>query len=84
MALEKELETYRNKLSELKQSEGKFVLISGDTIVDIFVSYEDALKEGYNKFGIQPFLVKQIRSLENVQFISRNVKICRSLNTDII
>jgi hypothetical protein len=45
MALEKELETYKNKLSELRSQghEGKFVLIQGDRVVDFFSSYDDAL-----------------------------------------
>jgi len=36
MALEKELETYRNKLAELAQHEGKYVLIHGDKVEDFF------------------------------------------------
>ena len=77
MALEKELETYKTKLPELKEHEGKFVLIHGDEIVDKFSSYEDAIKEGYKKFGLNdPFLVKQIHSLEQVQFITRSIKPC--------
>jgi len=76
MALEKELETYNKKLPELKDSEGKFVLIHGEELVDIYSSYDDALKEGYNKFGLKPFLVKQIRTVEDVQFITRFVAFC--------
>ncbi len=77
MALEKELETYKSKLPELKAQEGKFVLVQGDTIVDTFTSYEDAMKEGYAKFGLdKPFLVKQIRAFEQVQFLSRLVTPC--------
>ena len=76
MALEKELETYKAKLPELKQDEGKFVLIHGDDVIDTFTSYEDAIKEGYKKFGLKPFLVKQIHSIEQVQFISRSVSFC--------
>jgi hypothetical protein len=72
MALEKELETYKTKLPELKAQEGKFVLIQGENLVDTFRSYEDAMKLGYTKFGLTtPFLVKQIRGLEQVQHISR-------------
>jgi hypothetical protein len=79
MALEKELETYKNKLPELKAQEGKFVLIQGDTVVDTFSSYEDAMKEGYAKFGLdKQFLVKQIRALEQVQFISRLATPCHT------
>ena len=77
MALEKELETYRSKLPELKTQEGKYVLIQGDRIVDTFTSYEDAMKEGYSKFGVAtPFLVKQIQALELAHFISRLVGPC--------
>jgi len=76
MALEKELETYKNKLPELKQHEGKFVLIHGEEVVDTFISYEDAIKEGYKKFGLKPFLVKQIHSIEQAQFVSRFITPC--------
>lgn len=79
MALEKELATYKQKLPELKGQEGKFVLIHGDAVVDTFSSYEDAMKEGYTKFGVnEPFLVKQIHAIEQVQFISRFVEPCAS------
>jgi hypothetical protein len=73
MALEKELEVYRAKLPELMAHEGKYVLIHEDAVVDVFGTYEDAIKEGYSKFQLKPFLVKQIQSIEHVQFISRFV-----------
>lgn len=73
MSLEKELKIYQDKLPELKQFEGKFVLIGDGAVVDTYSSYEDAIKEGYSKFGLRPFLVKQIRAVEDVQFISRLV-----------
>jgi hypothetical protein len=76
ISLEKELETYKNKLPELKQHEGKFVLIKGEEVVDTFATYEDAIKEGYQKFGLEPFLVKQIQSIQQVHFISRFLKPC--------
>ncbi len=73
MALERELETYKKNLAKLKENEGKFVLIHGDEIVDTYSAYDDAIKAGYEKFKLEPFLVKQIHSLEQVQFISRFV-----------
>lgn len=77
MALEKELETYRQKLAELTTDEGKFVLIRDAEVVGTFTSYEDALKEGYQKFGPSTeFLVKQIQGIEQVHFISRFVEPC--------
>jgi len=71
MSLEQELATYKNKLPELKGNEGKFVLIHGTDLVNTFASYEDAIKEGYAKFKLEPFLVKQIQALEQVQCITR-------------
>ena len=78
MALEKELETYKAKLNELKENEGKFVLIQGETVEDVFTSYDDAIKAGYAKFGLTPFLVKRIATIEQAQFISRFVDPCAS------
>lgn len=72
MALERELEIYKQKLPELAPEEGKFVLIHGDDFVDVYGTYEDAIKEGYAKFKLDPFLVKQIHSVEQVQFVSRH------------
>ncbi len=72
MALEKELEAFNKKLPELRaQHEGKFVLVHGDEIVDIFSSYDDAIKAGYSQFGLDPFLVKQVHTFEQAQFVSR-------------
>jgi hypothetical protein len=74
MALETELETFKSKLPELRaEHEGKFALVQRDRIVDVFTSYEDAVKAGYAQFGLSPFLVKQIHSVEQVQFVSRFV-----------
>jgi hypothetical protein len=71
MALEKELATYRAKLEELKAHEGKFVLIKGNDVIDFFETYEDAIKGGYQRFNLEPFFVKRIQSVEQVQFVTR-------------
>ena len=78
MALEQELETYREKLPELiaGSNEGKFVLIRGKQLVDVFGTYEDAIKQGYAKFGLNPFLVKRIEAVEQAHFISRLLPLC--------
>jgi hypothetical protein len=62
MALEKELESFQRELPNLLAEEGKFVVVSGDQVVGAYTSYEDALKVGYEKFGLKPFLVKKIGS----------------------
>ena len=69
--LDQEIETYRQQLPSLLLEEGKFALIHGRELVGIFDTYQDALTAGYEKFGIQPFLVKQIKAIEQVHFISR-------------
>ena len=73
MALEKELATYKEKLPTWGDQEGKYVLIQGDTVVDFFAAYEDALKAGYQQFKLEPFLVKQVNATEKVLHLTRHV-----------
>jgi hypothetical protein len=58
--LQKEVATYNAKLPELIGSIGKFVLIKGDRVEGIYDTYADALKVGYERFKLSPFMVKQI------------------------
>lgn len=70
--LQKELNTFKKKKKELiTEAKGQFVLIKGAEVVDTFKSYEDALSEGYKKFGNEPFLVKEILSVEEVNYFTR-------------
>jgi len=78
MALEKELQTYRERLPELFADEGKFVLVHDQEMVGIYAAYEDAIQEGYNRFGLSPFLVRKIESIEHVQFVTRDLAECRT------
>lgn len=70
MALEKELETYQKKLPELQGDEGKFALVHGDDM-SVFETYEDAINAGYQRYRLEPFLVKKIQAVEQVQFVTR-------------
>ena len=55
------LETFDAHRRQLvQQAPGKFVLIYGDQIVDVFDSDDQALARGYERFGNVPFLVKEI------------------------
>ncbi len=63
MALERELATYERKRRELAELAGKFVLVHGDDIVGCFGTYDDAIKAGYQQFGLEPFLVKRIETV---------------------
>ena len=71
MALEQELQAYKSHVREWAEREGQYVLIHGSEVVDFLSAYDDALKAGYERFGLEPFLVKQIHVLEQTHLISR-------------
>ena len=74
MELKREYETYKaHKEDLLAKHEGKYVLIKGAEIVEVYTSYEDALKAGLKKFGNVPFLIKQIQREDEVNFFFSNV-----------
>ncbi len=77
MPLEKELETYKRELPALvAASRGKFVLIHDSQVAGVFDTYADAIRVGYEKFGLTPFLVKQINAMETVQHFTRDIGLC--------
>ena len=76
MALEKEQATYLRELPKLMGSAGKFVLINDDTVAGIYDTYADALKVGYDQFGLNPFLVKQIEITQKVHCFTRDLGVC--------
>lgn len=72
--LKEEIETYQeNKAKLVVESNGKYVLIKGKTIVGIYESEKDALSEGIAKFGNVPFLVKKIEEIEQVHHYTSNI-----------
>ena len=74
MKLQREYETYKAHKEELlAKHEGQFVLIKGSEIIEMFSSYEDALKAGLKKYGNVSFLVKQIQRDEEVNFFFNRI-----------
>jgi len=72
MPLEQELRTYeKEKARLLLEAKGKFVLIKGNEIIGVYAAKEDALIEGYKRFGNTEFLVKEITEIEPVHFFTR-------------
>ena len=72
--LKKELETYIAKKNELiGKSKGKFALVKDDHIIDVFDTKTDAIRQGYERFGNVPFLVKQIVEVEAPQNFTSNL-----------
>lgn len=44
----------------LKEFRGQFVLVKNRQRVGVFTAYQDAVNDGFRRFGNQPFLVKQV------------------------
>ena len=60
----------------LGRAKGKYALIKGEHLVDVFDSESDAIRRGYREFGNEPFLVKQIVEVEvPFNFTSFNIKV---------
>ena len=79
MPLENELATYeRLKPSLLAQDEGKFAVISGEELLGVYSTYDDALAIGYEKKKLEPFLVKKILAIEPVNFFTHPLPLCRT------
>lgn len=76
MALEKELKTYQEQPPKLLQNEGRYILIHEDTVAGVYDTYPDALKAGYEKYGLKSFLVKEIEAIEQIQYFTRDLAPC--------
>lgn len=73
MALETEMAFYKKLLPSLAGEQGRFCVIHKETLVGTFVAYEDALKAGYEKCGLEPFMVKKISTDEQIAYFSRDL-----------
>ena len=61
VTLQPELELFeRHRLELLARASGKFALVKGSDIVGTFETEGDAIREGYQRFGNHPFLVKHV------------------------
>ena len=72
--LDTELCTYADHREELlRTAEGKFVLIHGHDVADVYVEKMDAIADGYRRFGNVPFLVKRIVRVEQPETFASNL-----------
>ncbi len=63
--LEQELCTYEaHKAELLSKASGKFAIIKGEEVCDVFDTRNDAVCQGYGRFGNVPFLVNEILEVE--------------------
>jgi len=73
--LMKEIETYQAHKSELLAKwNGMFVLIKDDQVIGVFDTKMDAVRQGYERLGDVPFLVKQIREIDEPLRIFSNLR----------
>ncbi len=80
MALEREMDTFRRELPNLLRSENnrdKFVLIHDDKVDSVWDTVEEGLDAGYERFGLDVFLVKKITEHEKPIYFSRNLTRCQ-------
>ena len=63
--LEKERQYFSEHHAELlSRHQGKVVLIKDDQLIGAFNTIEEALGEGARRFGLKPFLVREVTATE--------------------
>lgn len=66
-----DFEFFMSQLPELlKEHRGQLVLIKDKTIHGFYSSMEEALQQGYEKFGDSDFLIQEITDEQRVNYIS--------------
>jgi hypothetical protein len=76
MTLDRELDTLWRELPRLladSASRGKFALVYRDAVDSVWPDLEAGLAAGYERFGLEPFMVKEIVEQEEPQYFSRNL-----------
>jgi len=80
MALEQEWQTFQRELAGLLQdpaNRGKYVLIKGEKVDSIWTTIDEGLEAGRERFGLEPFMVKEINDHPEPKYFSRRVKKCQ-------
>lgn len=70
LELEKELKFFEERRAEwLQHHTGKYALIKGRELVDVFDSDEAAYQAGVERWGNTPFLIKQVLPHDRIEQI---------------
>jgi hypothetical protein len=81
--LEEELKYFRKIQNELrsKHSDGGFAVIKNEDLLGVWKNRSDALKEGIERYGNKPFLVKNINdnATKTINF-SRDLKFTNAIS----
>lgn len=81
VALETELDTFQRELPGLladPANRDKYALVHRDTVAGIYADRTVAVEVGYDRFGLEPFLVKKVTDREEPLYFSRNLHPCPS------
>ena len=76
MALEREWEAFCRELPGLladPENVGKYALMHGDKVDSLWPTREEALAMGYERFGIDPFLIQHVVEKEKPRRFTRSV-----------
>jgi hypothetical protein len=72
MALETEKATFEARRADLvAEHEGEFAVVAGARVLGCWPTWEAALKAGYEAFGLEPFMVKEVLAVDRVHYFSR-------------
>ncbi len=76
MPAEQDYAAFKSELPKLladPEKVGKYALIHAEAIDSIWPTFEEAAHAGYDRFGLEPFLVQHIVEKEEPKFFSRRV-----------
>lgn len=59
-------------------AKGQFALIHSAHVVELFPTFHAARIAGYDRFGIEPFLVQEVTDEVRAEFFSRLLQPCRA------
>ena len=77
-SLDHEAAVFAEHVDEWRKAHlGQFVLVKGDDVIGFYHSLEQAFQEGTSRFGLGPFLIRQIvpTDVVNVSFYGRRIHV---------
>lgn len=77
-SLDHETAVFAKHIDEWRKAHlGQVVLVKGDDVIGFYPSLEQAFREGTSRFGLEPFLVRQIvpNDVVNVSFYGRRMHV---------
>lgn len=67
----------KRKAELLRSAEGQYVVLVGEDLEGPVVTFSEALRAGYQRFGPGPLYIKRVVAVEPVETVTRDVLPCR-------